>query len=170
MSGIKRKTLPMYEIAQVLFVAFSIALTWLIFAGTFNYQEVVAAFIAGFAAAIGGYALRVQTGHRQTWLFRWLRYFPGIIAKGLADCWTLSVVLWRMISGRPSNSTFRRIPYKTGSDNPDDTGRQILTTIGTTLQPNSYVAGFNRERDEVLIHQLNPTDDIPIAKELRGTE
>lgn len=170
MSGNKSLPSPLSEASQVLFVAFSIALTWLIFAGTFNFQEVTVAIIAGFAAATGGYALRVQTGHKQIWLGRWLRYFPGIMAKGLADCWTLTVMLFRMISGYPSVSSFRRIPYKAGSDSPDDTGRRILTTIGTTLQPNSYVAGFNREQGEVLIHQLNPTPDIPIAEELRGQE
>lgn len=108
--------------------------------------------------------------HRQAGHMRWLRYLPAIIIKGLADCWILTVTLFRMsLSQRPCGK-FKSIPFEHGSDEPDDTGRRVLTVIGTTLQPNSYVAGFNRERGEVLIHQLDTTPEIPSAEELRRPE
>jgi len=166
----KKSSLALSEIPQILFVTFAVALSWLIFAGAFNIQEGIAAILAGVATATGGYTLRVLTGHRQIWLARWLRYLPGIILRGLADCWKLTIMLFRMLSGYPSNSKFQRIPYETGSDDPDDTGRRILTVMGITLQPNSYVADFNKDKNEVLIHQLDPTADIPIAEELGRPE
>lgn len=158
------------EIPQILFVTLAVAFTWLLFAGEFNLQEGVAAVLAGVAAATGGYALRAQAAHRQPGLIRWLKHLPGIIYKALTDCWTLTVVLYKIIAGHPSRSIFRRIPFEYGTDDPDDTGRRILVTTGTTLQPNSYVAGFNREKNEVLVHQLDPTPDIPIDENLRRSE
>jgi len=158
------------EVLQVIFVTIAVTFSWLLFAGEYNLQEGVVAVIAGFATATGGYALRSQTGHHQSGLKRWLRNLPGIIGKALKDCWRLTVVLYQTLSGKPSRGTFKRIPFEYGTNNPDDTGRRILVTIGTTLQPNSYVAGFNREKKEVLVHQLDPTPDTPIKEDLRRSK
>jgi len=158
------------EILHILLVTLAVASLWLLFAAAFNVQEIIAAVAAGLLAAAAGHTLRVRTGHRQSGFWRWFRYIPSIVLKGLADCWTLTVILCRMLAGRHRRGKFRRISFKYGSDDPDDVGRRILATIGTTLQPNSYVVGFNREKGEVLIHELDPGPEAPIPDEIRRPE
>jgi len=156
------------DFLQVMFVSVAMAAAWLLFAAEFSLPEIIAAIIAGIAAGLGGYALRKQARHKQSGLRLWLRHFPGIIARALADCWKLTVMLAKILAGKSTQSSFRRIPFNYGPGNPDDIGRRVLATIGTTLQPNSYVAGYNETLNEVLVHELVPTPGLPIAEEITG--
>lgn len=167
MNAERQSAVGSVEIVHVGLVAVTVALLWLLFAGELHIQEVVAASIAGVATGVAGYTLRRRTGHRQVGFSRWLRHLPGILLQALSDCWTLFVTLFRTMAGRHSRGAFRRVPFEVGADDPDDIGRRVLATIGTTLQPNSYVIGFNRERGEVLVHQLDPTPEFPIADDIR---
>jgi hypothetical protein len=158
-----RSLFKVAQIKRLLAVTFAASAVWLIFAGNLTLPETVVALVAGIATALGGIALRKRTGHRHTGLRLWMRHLPGIAVNSIADCWTVTLALFRQLTGRGGNSSFRRIKFRAVSDSPEDTGRRILATIGTTLQPNSYVAGFDREKGEVLIHELVPGRGDPVT-------
>jgi len=152
---------------HVLIVTILVAGTWILFSAEFNPQEAIAAIVAGLATGMGGYVLRKQTRHKIFGFRLWLKHLPSFFAGGLTDCWVLTKMLFRMVAGYPSRSTFKKIPFDTGVGKPVDTGRLVLATYGITLQPNSYVVGFNKDRDEMLIHLLDPNHERPIKEDIR---
>lgn len=157
----------MKENVHFLAVMVMVASLWLLFAGELLFSEILTAIGAGLATATGGMLLRKSTGHRQGGLILWARFIPGLFVKALKDSWTVSVALFKVIGSREPQGTFRRLPFERVRENPEDEERRVVATIGTTLQPNSYVMGFNKKRKEILIHQLVHTEEHPIAEEIR---
>jgi multisubunit Na+/H+ antiporter MnhE subunit len=141
---------------------------WLLFAGRLTAGEVVAALLAGVVAAVAGAALRRSLGHRHPGARRWARHLPRMLALAVRDCGVLTVELVRTLRGLPPRSALRAVPFEVGGDDPDDVGRRVLTTVGLTLQPNSIVLGFDRERGVVHVHELVPTAGSPVPPDLAG--
>jgi len=145
----------------------AVAFTWLLFAAELNLSEGIAGMLAGLAVATAGYELRRRTGHHQAGLRLWFIHGPLMLLNALQDCWILTKVLINVLRGRHSKGSFQRLPFEYGSARPLDVGRRVLMTFGTTLQPNSYVIGFNKRKGEVLIHQLELDSTITIAEDIR---
>lgn len=158
------------EKVHFLLVSVIVAFLWLLFAGELAAAEIMAALVAGFVTATGGKVLRKRTGHRQGGLKLWVRFFPRLFVQAIKDSWVVSMALCRQLAGKQSQGRFRRLSYQKVTDEPEDIKMRVVATVGTTLQPNSYVLGFNKERKEVLIHQLVPTQDHPIEEEIRKSE
>jgi multisubunit Na+/H+ antiporter MnhE subunit len=152
-------------------VGIAIALLWLLMAGQLQTQESVAAVAAGLAAGVFSAWLRKRTGRtaRHGWRTRnlWLRHAPGVAWRAVLDCWPLTCALYRRLATGQSRGTFTRIAFDVGSDGVEESDRRVLATVATTIQPNSYVVAFNRSRNEVLVHQLEPTPEAPIADSIR---
>lgn len=155
------------EKLHFILVSVIVAFLWLLFAGELTPAEIITATVAGLVTATAGMLLRKSTGHRQGGLILWIRFIPGLFIKALKDSWTVSVALFQVMGSSHSQGSFRRLSFERIEENTEDEKRRVVATIGTTLQPNSYVIGFNKKRKEVLIHQLVPTDDHPIAEEIR---
>lgn len=152
---------------RALVVAVSTAAVWLLLAGTIRVVEVVVAGVVGAVAAWGGQRLRRYVGHQHRGGARWACHLPRMIVRSYVDCWTVTLALARRIAGRPIHGRFRVVPFRHGSDDGEDVGRRVLTVVGVTLQPNSYVVGFDRDRSTVLVHELVPSVDGPVPSELR---
>ena len=158
------------DIVQVLSVTVLVIIGWLLFSGNIQTQEVIAAASAGLITGLSGYALRRRRGHRQYGLMLWIRHAPTLLLGALVDSWTVTVALFHTIRGRPSRGGFHRYTFRAMGDDPHEVARRVLVTIGTTLQPNTYVVGFNKQSEEILLHELVPTREIPIAEDLRGEQ
>ncbi len=139
---------------------------WLALAGTLHPQELVAALLCGCVAAAMGHRVRRHVGHQDRGALRWLRHLPGWYLNGLRDTVPLTRALVNRLRGRPSRSRLLRVPFEVGGLGPDDSSRRALVTVGLCLQPNTYVLGYDGDRDVALIHQLEPGDE-PIAARLR---
>jgi multisubunit Na+/H+ antiporter MnhE subunit len=141
---------------------------WLVLAGTLHLHDLLTAVILGVVAATGAAALRRSVGHRPAGLAGWLRPIPGALLGTLTDTWTLTRVLGRRLRGRPPESGFVAVPFDVGDAAASDATRRAAATLLTTLQPNSYLLGFDRRRGIAIVHQLEPTDLPPVAETLRG--
>jgi hypothetical protein len=50
--------------------------------------------------------------------------------------------------------TLRAVPFEHGrSDDPRQSARRALATIGVSMTPNTFVIGVDPDRDELLVHQ-----------------
>ena len=145
-------------------VAAATSLVWLLLAGSLEVAEVVVAVLVGIGAAAFGAFVRWVVGHRHAGARRWLRELPGIVVGAYADAWLVARAALRALVGRGPTGRFRVVAYPTARGTRDiDVGRRVLSTLGTTVQPNSIVIGFDPARQLVLIHELVPIDGDPVV-------
>ena len=124
--------------------------------------QAVPEVIAGVAvAAIGAVAAEVVRRSRFVDLLPWglLPRRPLSVAWAvLADCWLLTVALWRQLRDREENvGVFRGIAFDAGADDdPRAATRRAAVTAVVSLAPNTYVVGIDREHHNMLVHELVP--------------
>ncbi|HVL99153.1 MAG TPA: hypothetical protein VM324_07660 [Egibacteraceae bacterium] len=68
-----------------------------------------------------------------------------MVAQAFSDCGQLAAALARRLAGRPVTGSFNALPCDVGGRDGRSTARRVLMTVGTSLQPNSYVVGFDHE-------------------------
>lgn len=150
-------------VLRLVAVAIGTAVVWLILAGSLQAAEVLAAGLVGIGAAGFGAVVRWTVGHRQTGVRPWLHHLPRLVVGAYSDSWTVLGAAVRGLAARQPAGRFRVVPYRVGKAGSDhDVGRRVLATLGTTVQPNSILVGFDPVRQQALLHELVPTDDDPI--------
>jgi multisubunit Na+/H+ antiporter MnhE subunit len=130
---------------------------WLVLSATLGAADVISAAGAGVVGAavaalqdrsgLVGYRLRL----------RWLVHLPRLGAQVLRDLVTLARAL--VHPGRV-HSAFRSVPLPLGGDQPLDVGRRGLLGLAASLGPNTFVVGYDRDRDAVVVHQLEVQEQV----------
>jgi multisubunit Na+/H+ antiporter MnhE subunit len=139
---------------------------WLLLAGSLHPQELAAALLVGLVVAVVGVLVRSEVDHRPVRLVSHLPTLGRQYLGALRDSWTLTVALLRPRVGRPPTGRVRVVPFTFGEHTGDAVGRRVVATLGTSLQPNTYVLGFDRDRGVVLVHELVPEDGDPVPASL----
>jgi multisubunit Na+/H+ antiporter MnhE subunit len=132
-------------------------LVWLVLAATLARPDVIAAGAAGALVALAAW-LPVRAGlvdYRLRW--RWLVHLPRLPLQVAHDLVLLAKVLVRPSTAAPR---FRAVPYDGGGDEPEAVGRRALLTLAASLGPNTFIVGFDREHETVLVHQLVPDEHV----------
>ena len=85
------------------------------------------------------------------WLVPALR-LPGQV---VGDTIIVYRALWRRLAhGEQPPSAFLELPARFGDDTPEGVTRRTLLIGGTSLAPNTFVLGMDRERDVMVVHRL----------------
>lgn len=144
-----------------------LALLWLGLAGRWDVGEVAAAVVVGGLVTVVTVRTRRLAGVHDRHTRDWLRHGPGMVAHSFVDCGALMLAVVRGLGGRRPQGVTTALPCEVGGPDGADAGRRTLITWGTSLQPDSYVIGFDAGRRLVVVHQLVSTDDPPVAATLR---
>jgi multisubunit Na+/H+ antiporter MnhE subunit len=126
---------------------------WLLLV-TVSLSELVAGMIAAAIAATAGEVVRAQGLVRFDPDPRWFLRLWKLPRNIVRDCWLVSVVLVRHLTGHPVNSGFRAIPYRSGGDDARSSARRALVVPALSVSPNTYVIGIDEGSDLMLVHQL----------------
>jgi multisubunit Na+/H+ antiporter MnhE subunit len=128
---------------------------WLLLTSTLDAQELVAGIIAASVSAFAASIVQANEEFGFRPRLRWLsmaRILPGQV---IADCWLLSVVLWRRLAfSRVPRGSFKTFPFEHVEDDPESAARRALVTAGISISPNTYVVAFDRDARELIVHQL----------------
>ncbi len=90
-----------------------------------------------------------------TWtMFGQIRKLPVLIVKGLS---ALICVLWRRMRGGRSESVFRLVRFSATGATPKEAAQRALVISFSTTPPNSIVVGIDREKQQILLHQVKKT-------------
>jgi multisubunit Na+/H+ antiporter MnhE subunit len=139
---------------------------WLLLVDTLTYPEVLAGAVAAAIAAFVALEVRLHSNVRFQPRLRWLLLLGNVPGGILRDSATLAAVLWRrLVRGERPHGAFRTLRFSACADNPESAAWRAFATVTTSITPNTYVIGFDRERGIALIHQLVP--DPP--EKLRNT-
>jgi multisubunit Na+/H+ antiporter MnhE subunit len=130
-------------------------LLWLLFTSSLDAQEVVAGVVASSISAFAVSLVQAREEFRFRPRLRWLlkaRILPGQV---ITDCWVLTVALWqRLSSSSVPRGSFKTFRFQHVADDPESAARRALITAAVSLTPNTYVVAFDRDKQELVVHQL----------------
>ena len=110
-----------------------------------------AAALAAVFAELVTYQAATRFRMRTGWLGPALR-LPGQV---VGDTIIVYRALWRrLVHGEQPPSAFLELPARFGDDTPEGVTRRTLLIGGTSLAPNTFVLGLDRERDVMVVHRL----------------
>jgi multisubunit Na+/H+ antiporter MnhE subunit len=110
-----------------------------------------AAALAAVFAELVTYQAATRFRMRTGWLGPALR-LPGQV---VGDTIIVYRALWRRLAhGEQPPSAFLELPARFGDDTPEGVTRRTLLIGGTSLAPNTFVLGLDRERDVMVVHRL----------------
>jgi multisubunit Na+/H+ antiporter MnhE subunit len=107
----------------------------------------LSAFVADLACSQAG----VRFHMRARWLLPALR-LPGEVVRDTLI--VFGALARRLLRGEQPDSGFREVPVRFGDDSPEGVTRRVLLVGGRSLAPNTFVAGIDRERGAMIVHQL----------------
>jgi multisubunit Na+/H+ antiporter MnhE subunit len=140
--------------AQAVVLCIALMLFWMTCVGTFEKDELLLGIPAAFlSTAFSFYAIRRLPIRFRPSLTNLLEAWrlPAYVAKDLV------VVLWvlaRDLAGWRAPSLFRSAPWRANSKSPGDLARRALAVAYSTVSPNCVVIGIDRERGQMLFHQI----------------
>lgn len=143
---------------------------WFLLVDSLAHPEVAAGPFAALLAA--GVALGVWRAgdehHRFRW--RWLREMRRVPGGVLRDTAVVMTVLWRRVAtGERPRSAFRIVPFPGGmGDDAESESWRAFCTFATSLTPNTFVVGIDRDRKQILVHQLAPEPAIRLRRSVAG--
>jgi multisubunit Na+/H+ antiporter MnhE subunit len=135
----------------------ALVVLWLMLAGTFSAQELVAAVMAA-TLGLGLGIVLVRRGVLQATIRpAWLRSLLPLPGRLLRDTWMVFLALTRhLAAGQPINGSFQELPFQANGPGALDVGRRALVTTVLSFTPNTFVIGIDRERRRMVVHQLVP--------------
>jgi multisubunit Na+/H+ antiporter MnhE subunit len=110
-----------------------------------------AAALAALLAELVTYQAATRFRMRIGWLVPALR-LPGEVVR---DTVTVYRALWRrLVHGEEPPSAFLELPARYGDDSAEGATRRVLLVAGTSLAPNTFALGIDKDRGVMVVHRL----------------
>jgi multisubunit Na+/H+ antiporter MnhE subunit len=117
------------------------------------------------AAALGALLAEVacyQAGVRFRMRARWLLPALSLPGQVVRDTVIVFGALARLLfRGEQPDSGFREVPVRIGDDSPAGVTRRVLLVGGRSVAPNMFVAGIDKRRGVMIVHQLVVSEGRP---------
>ncbi len=133
---------------------------WVMLDDSTQFDEMLAgagaAAVAALVAEAATYQAAARTRIRAEWAVPALR-LPGQVAGDLVIVFG---ALWRkLVLGREPRSAFAEIPVRYGEDTVEGATRRVLLVGGNSIAPNQFVLGIDKNRNAMVVHQLEAGDE-----------
>jgi multisubunit Na+/H+ antiporter MnhE subunit len=128
---------------------------WVMLDDSISTDELLAGGGAAALAALLAELVCHQAGARFRMRIEWVvpaLSLPGQVARDLV---TVYAALWRrLVRGEQPPSAFLEIPARFGGSSPEGVTRRTLLIGGTSLAPNTFALGIDKDRDVMVVHRL----------------
>jgi multisubunit Na+/H+ antiporter MnhE subunit len=128
---------------------------WVMIDDSINTDELLAG--AGAAAVAAAFAdlVTYQATTRFRMRIEWLVSALSLPGQVIRDTVIVYHALWRrLVHGEQPPSAFVELAARFGDDRPEGVTRRTLLVGGTSLAPNTFVLGIDRDRDVMVVHRL----------------
>ena len=128
---------------------------WMMINDSISTDELLAgagtAALAALLAELVSYQAATRFRMRVEWLVPALS-LPGQVVR---DTVIVYRALWRLlVHGEQPPSAFLELPARFGDDTPEGVTRRTLLVGGTSIAPNTFVLGIDKDRDVMVVHRL----------------
>ena len=135
---------------------------WVIVDYSIRVDELLAgAGAAALGASVAELAIH-QAGAGFRLRARWLPPALSLPGQVVRDTVIVFGALARLLlRGEQPGSGFREIPVRFGDDSPAGRTRRVLLVGGRSVAPNTFVAGIDKRREVMIVHQLVVNEGRP---------
>lgn len=128
---------------------------WVMIDDSVETDELLAGAGAAALAAVFAELVTYQAATRFRMRVGWLGPALRLPGQVVGDTIIVYRALWRRLAhGEQPPSAFLELPARFGDDTPEGVTRRTLLVGGTSLAPNTFVLGLDRERDVMVVHRL----------------
>jgi len=140
---------------------------WFLFVGKLEWNELLAGTVGAAVAATAAQLVWAQHiaafRDHAGWVLQMWR-LPKYMVTG---SWEIFEVLFRQLfGGRRAESLLLAVPYEAVGDDDASAARRALAVTYTTSTPNFVVLGIDRERGQLVFHQIKRSKILQVTKNL----
>lgn len=128
---------------------------WIMLDDSIRSDELLAGAAAAALAALLAEVVTYQAATRFRMRIEWLA--PALTLPGqlVHDMVVVYGALWRrLVRGEQPPSAFIELPTRFGDDSAEGVTRRVLLVGGTSVAPNTFVLGIDKETDVMVVHRL----------------
>ncbi|HKN94900.1 MAG TPA: Na+/H+ antiporter subunit E [Thermoleophilaceae bacterium] len=139
----------------------ALAALWLLLVDNVKFPELMTGAAAALIGSVAAEVVHSQSLVRLRVKPSWARYAWRPLVRVFPETGRVLLVLLRqLVLRRPAHGEFRVVPFRPGRpDGGHDMTRRALAKAAGSFAPNTYVVGVDDEREVMLVHQLEPSDD-----------
>jgi multisubunit Na+/H+ antiporter MnhE subunit len=128
---------------------------WVMLDDSISTDELLAGAGAAVLAALLAELVTYQAATRFRMRIQWLVPALSLPGQVVRDTGIVYRALWRRLArGEQPPSAFLELPARYGDDSPEGMTRRALLVGGTSVAPNTFVLGIDKERDVMVVHRL----------------
>jgi multisubunit Na+/H+ antiporter MnhE subunit len=128
---------------------------WVMIDDSIDTDELWAGAGAAALAALLAELVTYQAGARFRMRIEWVVPALRLPVQVATDMGIVYVALWRrMVRGEQPPSAFLELPARFGDDSPEGLTRRTLLIGGTSVAPNTFALGIDKDRDVMVVHRL----------------
>ena len=128
---------------------------WVMIDDSVNADELWAGAGAAALAALLVELVTYQAATRFRMRFDWLVPALRLPGEVVRDTVIVYAALWRrLVRGEQPPSAFLGLPARFGDDSPEGVTRRTLLIGGTSLAPNTFALGIDKDTDVMVVHRL----------------
>ncbi len=128
---------------------------WVMLDDSLNTDELLAGAGAAALAALFAEQVSYQAVSRFRMRIGWLGPVLGLPGQVARDMVIVYAALWRRLArGEQPPSAFLEVPARFGDDTPEGVTRRTLLVGGTSVAPNTFVLGIDKDRNVMVLHRL----------------
>lgn len=128
---------------------------WVMLDDSISTDELLAGAGAAALAALLAELVTHQAATRFRMRIEWLAQALSLPGQVVRDTVVVYRALWRrLVRGEQPASAFLELPVRYGDDGPEGMTRRVLLVGGTSVAPNTFVLGMDKDRDVMVVHRL----------------
>jgi multisubunit Na+/H+ antiporter MnhE subunit len=128
---------------------------WVMLDDSISTDELLAGAGAAVLAALLAELVTYQAATRFRMRIQWLVPALSLPGQAVRDTGIVYRALWRrLVRGEQPPSAFLELPARYGDDSPEGMTRRALLVGGTSVAPNTFVLGIDKDRDVMVVHRL----------------
>jgi multisubunit Na+/H+ antiporter MnhE subunit len=128
---------------------------WVMIDDSISTDELLAGAGAAVLAALLAELVSYQAASRFRMRIEWLVPALSLPGQVIRDMVIVYRALWRRLArGEHPHSAFVEVPARFGDDSPEGVTRRTLLIGGTSIAPNTFVLGIDKDHDVMVVHRL----------------
>jgi multisubunit Na+/H+ antiporter MnhE subunit len=128
---------------------------WVMINDSISTDELLAGAGAAALAALLAEVVTYQAATRFRMRIEWLVPAFSLPGQVVRDTVVVYRALWRRLArGEQPPSAFVGLPTRFGDDSTEGVTRRVLLTWGTSVAPNTFALGIDKDTDVMVVHRL----------------
>lgn len=139
---------------------------WMAFVSQVTKDELLVGVATAAIGAVGDAIVKEKKFAKFKPKLSWLLLICWEPWYAIDGTWSTLKAIAEKLMGKPSKARFKAAKYDANGEDAQSAAKRALAVAYMTIPPNFIIVGIDRDKGEVLIHQVEPTNVPLIARKL----